>query len=304
MKMHKTSLKYFYLGMAVLLFATCKKETSNPPPSDTETTTSYTHSYFENASGDVDLIGDQAGNQDTVHSLTTYKIVNPGVFSPLSACATINVQRSDTSNTDTLTVDFGSTNCICSDGKIRMGKLQYIYAGGKHYRDSGLVITCNLVNYSVEGNVMNGVKNITNLGMNAAGHLTWYISEYLVINKANGGGNLTWNAAKSKELLNTANVYTGPSTPINWLQAKIAIGGTTNGTLETGVSFTANIISPLVRDFSCAPSPLFQHRHPFIKGAINLTPAAKPVRIIDFGSSTCDFAATIKLEGVLYTFGI
>jgi hypothetical protein len=88
--------------------------------------------------------------------------------------------------------------------------------------------------------------------------------------------------------------------PINWPQARIGITGSASGTTAAGNSYTANITSQLIRDFSCTPNSAQQHRHPFIQGTFQFTPSGKPTRTVDFGAGTCDLNATVTINGHTY----
>jgi hypothetical protein len=286
----------------IFAFTSCKKD-KQEDTTDSDVSGAADHSYVENLSNDMDNIGDQAGNTSTGSSLTTYKIVAPQ-NSVLSTCATISLYNSDTTNSDTLLVDFGNSNCVCNDGKIRNGQLRYVYSGGHHYRDSGIVITVTPISYLVEGNQVSGTKTITNKGRISAGNFQWDITSNLTIVKANGGGTLTWSCTRSKVLLNTSSVYSGASNPINWLQARVGITGSASGTTAAGNSYTATITSQLIRDFSCSPSSANPHRHPFIQGSFDFTPSGKPTRTVDFGPGTCDLNATVTINGHTYNITI
>lgn len=281
----------------LLVLTACKKDQKEETP-DNDTSAASDNAYIENLSNDIDNIGDQAGNTANGSSLTSYKITPEN--SVLSTCATVTVYRADTSNADTLLVDFGANNCVCYDGKIRNGQLRYVYSGGHYYRDSGIVITVTPINYSVEGNLVSGTKTIINKGRISSGNFVWEIVSNLTVVKANNGGTVTWNCNRIKTLLNTSTVYNGPSLPISWGQAKIGLMGSANGTTASGLSYTATITNQLIRDFNCSPSSLYPHRHPFIQGTFEFTPSGKYTRKVDFGAGTCDFNATVTINGTTF----
>jgi hypothetical protein len=272
-----------------LFISSCKKDKKE---NDSDTTAATDHTYAENVSNDVTNIGDQAGGT-TSAGLATYKNGDNSTFS-LSCAQTIT---RDTIN-KVVTVDFGTANNICADGRTRKGKIIYSYSGGNHYCDSGVVITVAFSNYYVDNNQVTGTKTITNKGR-IAGNFNWNVNANIVISKG-GNGNISWSCNHTKVLLNTSTVYFGPSTPIDWAHAKIGLTGTANGTTVQGDNFTANITNQLIRDCNCAPDPAHIHRHPFIQGTIQFTPGTKPTRTIDFGSGTCDFDATVTINGNTY----
>jgi hypothetical protein len=289
--MKKTALKYIGVSLAVLLLSMCKKDdaTKDDEQKDKDTATAYVHTWMEQITSDIGLIGMQAADNDTSSLLNT--------------CAISTQQKADTSNTDTLTVDFGTAGCPGGDGKTRRGILQFIYNGGKHYKDSAVVIRCKPLNYSLDSNRISGTMKIVIKGRNAAGNLNWTTTDSLTLTKANSAGTVTWNASKTVEILNTSTVFTGYSNPIHWSQARVGTTGSTNGVSDDGRNYTATITSQLEKDLSCTPIASTPRRHPFLKGGINFQPAGKSLRVIDYGTGACDAMARMVLEDIPYNFG-
>ncbi len=272
-----------------IMFTSCKKPKRE---TDTDTGSAADHSYAENAANDMVSMGDQAAVGGT---LSTYKLAEGSPSNTyFTACATISLYNADSLNADTVMVDFG-TGCLGSDGRTRVGKIQYVYTGGRFYRDSGIVITVSPIGYSVEGNGITGTKTIKNKGR-INGNMTWDITANLVINKSDGT-TVTWNCNRTKTLLNTSTTYNGPSVPITWTQARVGIVGSAWGVSSSGDAYNANVTSQLIRDFSCTPDATRPHRHPFIQGSVDFTPGSKPTRHLDFGPGSCDFNATVTING-------
>jgi hypothetical protein len=199
-------------------------------------------------------------------------------------CAT--VIRDTTASPKTITVDFGTTNCTCNDGKNRRGKVITTYTG--MYRDSGTVITHTTSNYYVNDNQVIGTKTVTNGGHNTAGNLFYNISVSGSVVKANGGGTVTWNSTRVREWI------AGASTLI-WSDDIYLISGSANGTASNGETFTANITTPLRKEIGC---------YHFVSGVIEVNPANHAQRIIDFGNGTCDNTATLTINGNTYTINL
>ena len=63
-----------------------------------------------------------------------------------------------------VTIDFGSDDCVGNDGRVRKGILNITYTG--RYREVGSAITITTDNYSVDGYLIEGTKVIENLGLN------------------------------------------------------------------------------------------------------------------------------------------
>ena len=295
----KTNRLLLFVGSiflsSLLILSSCRKKEDEQ---DNDTSSASENAYAEGVLNDISSIGDQAGWNNNGNSLNTYRngIDDNAVF--LISCVD-SIVRDTTSATKKITVYFG--NRLCQDGRIRSGALKFSYTNGQKYRDSGVVISVTPLNYVVDGYSVSGTKTITNLGR-INGNFRWSIVANISLINLTNGGIITYACNRTKELLNTATVYNGPSLPINWANAKIGITGSANGNSSNGNSYSAIIQTQLVRDFTCAPDPLRPHRHPFISGVVDFTPGSKPKRTVNFGNGTCDMNATVTVNGNTYNF--
>jgi len=279
MKTHKillTSLSV--IAMSSFVLTGCKKDDE-----DSDTNAAADNAFAESCYSDAMNIADEAGRSGT---MSNYRLGDPDNASLLSTCATVIFDTVSNADQDTITVDFGSTNCTCNDGRNRRGKVIVYYSGT--YRDSGSAHTIGFDNYFVNDNQVMGTKTVTNLGHNAAGHLVYDISVNGSINLANNGGTISWTSQRQREW--TA----GESTPV-WSDDVYSITGTASGTSASGETFTVNITSPLIRNMA-----LGCRRH-FTQGVLELTPGSRPMRTIDFGSGACDDVATVTIGTRVFT---
>lgn len=295
--------------IAALTITACKKKDKNEEQPDTSYSYVNDHNLAETHNNDVGNIGSEAGETGSVNN---YRLENGNaVYGIESApCATVTLDLA----AKQFTVDFGSTLCLCKDGRYRSGKLIYNYSastnGAVWPRQPGYSITCTSQNYLVSNssspadaytvNIINRTHtNTTPLGFNpSTTNLTWTVSANIQVIKpaSAGGGTISWNSNRTIELMNTNDptVY-DPSgnVPIAWNKAKLKINGSTNGTTANGVSYSSTL-SNLIWDAQCTPDPLKPFRHPFTSGTITFTPSGKPARVIDFGyGGGCDFLAQV-----------
>lgn len=137
------------LATGITFFTACKK---NDTTKDTTEDTSYAsdQALAERTFDDAQDIADKA--YDTPSGSGAFKT---------SSCATVS--HSGT----TITVDFGPSNCLCTDGRERRGKIIINYTGA--YPDSGSVHTITFDNYYVNDNKVEGTKTVTNMGTNSSG---------------------------------------------------------------------------------------------------------------------------------------
>ncbi len=281
----KTKTMTYGLAIAAIAFATvfssCKKDKKNEPEEkDTDTSAAADQAFASSSVNDMTSIADEAG---TTYTVSSFKVASPdGMLA--TSCATLTIDTVS-SATRTITVNFGTTNCPCNDGRNRRGSLVITFTG--HYRDSGMVKTVTPVNYFVDDYQITGTKTITNKGHNAAHHLVYEVSANLQIIKPNGGGTIVWNSTRQREW--TA----GESTP-QWNDDMYSITGNASGTNANGNTFTSVITTTLVRNMA-----LGCRRH-FVSGVIDHTPAGKPTRTLNYGNGACDDLATVTINGITY----
>ena len=297
--MKKTKLSLALAGLmlasAVLVSSCKKKETTT----DTDTSGAADSHLAENTSSDIVSMGAQASDNSSAN-LSTYRNGNENQILGLS-CAT--VVRDTTTKTITVTFSGGT----CADGRTRSGSIIYSYAnssnGATHYRDPGFELNVTASNYVVDGNtiIINNktIKNTTPLGFNPAStNEQWSITASITINKA-AGGSVSWTCNRVKTLLNTSTVYpANPVTnPIDWKNARVGFTGSASGSRSNGETFTVNITNQLVRDFGGCE---LNGRAPFIEGTFDYSPSGKAERVFDYGNGSCDFNATVTINGVVH----
>lgn len=278
----KTTKFKLIIATVTIIFSSvltsCKKDTTEEKDSDTAA--AVDQSLASTTVNDMTSISDEAAK---TFSVSNYKTSESNAV--LSSCATISFDT--LASAKTVTVNFGTTNCLCNDGRYRKGSLILTYTG--KYKDSLTVITVTPQNYFVNDNQVTGSKTITNKGHNAAHHLVYEVNANIQIIKANSGGTITWQSIRQRE------ITAGESTKI-WTDDIYSITGNASGTTSNGNSFTSVITSPLIRNMSISC------RKHFIQGKLEHTPGGKATRYIDFGTGVCDDQATVTINGTTYTF--
>jgi hypothetical protein len=273
-KMKALSLAVLLLA---LLFSSCKKKEKEE---DNDTDSASENFLATSIGNDMGNVADEAGRTKNVSSFKTTE-TNLILTSP---CATVQFDTTSASNVDTITVNFGTTNCLCQDGRNRRGSLVITYNG--KYKDSLTLITITPKNYFVNNHGVSGSKTVKNLGHNSSGHLVYEVTENITIAKS-GGGTIVLFATRKREWLQGENT-------LIWADDKYSITGSASGYNSNGRSFTSSITSPLIRDMSLAC------RKHFIQGTFVHTPDGRPDRIIDFGSGACDNLATVTINNKVY----
>lgn len=262
---------------STLLFTSCKKDSNTSKDSDVES--AQDNAMAEATFNDVTTITDQAALGGSVDMrVASDANLNREDGSLGGPCATVSF---DTANAaKVISIDFGTSNCLCKDGRNRRGKITASFTG--HYRDAGTVITISFTNYFVNDNQIIGSKKITNNGLNQSGNLVYTIEVKGSVIKANNGGTISWSSTRQREWI------AGASTPLNLADDVYSITGNANGTTAKGVSYTIAITKPLVRRMTCRW---------FESGSLDVTPANKPTRTLDYGTTGCDANATVTILG-------
>ncbi len=277
------------LTAAAIAFTGCRKKEEE----DNDTSAASDNSTAESSFNDLATIAEQG----STGSVTSFRNASDE-GSLLSNCATVTINNAVSTNNDTVTVDFGTVNCMCNDGRNRRGKVIAIYTGGANYRDSLLLITITTSNYFVNDNQVLGTKTITNRGHINNNRLQWDITVNGQVILANSEGTVTWTSNRTKVLLAGETTYGGP---INWAIAKWEITGNISGTNRHGENFSGLITTPLVRDMTCI------YRRHFQFGKFEFTPGSRPTRYVNFdidendvNGYDCDALALVTINGNTY----
>ncbi len=198
---------------------------------------------------------------------------------PCNVILTIDTLNS----TKSVTIDWGSSNCDCNDGKQRRGKIVTTFTG--KYRDSGTVITHTPVDYYVNDNKIAGTKTVTNMGTNASGQPYFNISVNGTVSMTDGDV-FTYSSTRVRTWTH------GYTTLLNFSDDEFDISGTANASSTNGNGYSATITTPLHVRMGCAY---------IMSGVLEFTPTGKALRTINYGPGTCDNTFTVTINGTTYT---
>ena len=274
MKTSKVILSLMSLALILVFMAGCKKDSddTNPPANSTKSATD--NALAENLYNDVKDWSDQAMAGTTLRSTLT-----DTVFMGTCVLATLDT----TASAWVLTIDFGATNCLCTDGKYRRGKIIAVFTGPYWY--PGTVITYTFDNYFVDYNQLLGTKIVTNKGLNNLNHLWWEITENGSVIKANNGGTITWISTKQLEWTE------GMNTISVWWDDVYQLTGEAHGVNSANADYQYNITTPLKKKLNCQW---------IVSGVLTLQVTGLPLITMDYGDGTCNNNADIIINGVTY----
>ncbi|MDQ3049048.1 MAG: hypothetical protein M3R27_15975 [Bacteroidota bacterium] len=205
----------------------------------------------------------------------------------LASCATWTLDNYDTvTYPKTLTIDYGTVNCLCSDGVNRRGKIIATYSG--KYRNPGTIISITLNNFFHNNNQVQGSQSFTNSGLNTAGNLTYsaIVSNGSITTSL---GIISWSSNQTIEWVS------GQSTMMNPFDDAYLISGSSSGTGLNGNSFTTSINSPLRTELACRW---------ITSGSFILSPQNYSSMTMDYGSGGCDNSATVTLNASTTTISL
>jgi len=254
-------------------FIACKKESKDDSDTQPAQDNSLAESNYNDANTMVD-VSVAAGTSFSFRQATNQDVARlEGI---LGNCGTVTI---DTVNSPrSVTINFGTSNCLCADNRYRRGKIIATWTG--KYRDAGTVINITFDGYYVNDNQIKGTHKTTNMGLNGAQHLVYKIEVNGSIVKANNGGTITWVSTREREWV------AGSSTPLNIADDTYSITGSASGTNASGEAYTISITQALVRKMSC---------YWFESGIVEVTPAGRLKRTLDYGNTGCDNKATVTI---------
>jgi len=268
------------VSIALLMFASCKKDKAEE---DRDGTSAVEYAMADAAFGDVASISDEAYDG----SLESYRVIGGGAEKVMTTCATISFDTTVTPKT--LTVDFGTSDCLCNDGNYRRGKI--IVSWNLPYRDSGSSHAITFDNYFVNYNQLLGTKTVVNNGRNSAGKLSYTVTVNGSIvwdpQYFGGGGTSTYTSTRTR-------VWTTGEGTATWLDDVYHISGSASGTTRAGSSYTMLVTTPLKKEIG------FKH---LTGGILEFTPAGKYTRTIDYGyvNGLRDALAKVTINAYVFT---
>ena len=260
------------ITLSVFIFAAaCHKDASSLNTDDNGGYASD-NSKMEQNSNDVVSIADVAVSSPSGTNTNMRTTGTTGI----GHCATIT---HDTVGTVyTTTINFGTADCPCLDGKNRRGSIIVTYTG--NYFNAGSVRTITYDNYYVNDNQLTGKKVITNVGLNSSNQDYYTVQVNDTLNLGAGNGEIVWSGTRTRTWL------TGYNTPTDRTDDSYLIGGTTTLIRANGNTFVMTITTPLQVAYGCA----------WIEaGVVTITGPGGGTRTLNYGNGNCDSEAQLTL---------
>jgi len=273
--MKTKTVKFFtaiaLVAMTSLVYTGCKKQDPKPKDANAARDNANAESAFAGIWKQISTVTDSSN----------------ALRSPAAACATASITPFDLVTwPKTVVINFGTINCMGSDGNNRRGIITAVFSGP--YLDSGTVITVTLSNYYHNDYYIQGTQTITNKGNNAAGHLVYnVVVSGATVTHPTDGRSSTWNTNQDREF------FAGYTTSLNIFDDIYLIRGSASGVSMEGESYTIVTNTDLQVNVGC---------HWIVKGNFTLTLADYPSYpiVFDYGTGVCDGDATATLDGTVY----
>jgi hypothetical protein len=250
-----------------MLFLACNRDRVTW---DGEITSTVDNNFADSEFSAIRNLVDTEGRADsTIYGKTSG---TASIFCP-SSTSTLTV-LSPTSAL--LVLDFG-TGATCLDGRLRTGKLRATFNG--KWKDAGSTVTITPDGYTVAGYAFSFTATITANGRDGANHVNWTtaVTNAIMIHPLNG--TINWTSTRTTTWIEGEG-NTDPNTFV------YQVVGSSSGTARNGLTFTANIDSPLRFALNCR----------YIEAGVwSISPQDREKRTIDYGTTGCDDQATLNV---------
>ena len=267
----------FLVASSALVFQACQKSNDNIIGNgDDQGGYASDASRIEWANDDVISIADAAGEvYNGAYMRTTHN-------TSIGTCCTVGVDT--VSNPHTLVIRFGSSDCVCLDGRSRKGTIIVSYSG--EYSDAGQPHTITFDNYYVNDNQLTGTISTTRVDTTIAGN--WYY-------KVTTADSMN----VSQDPLNSQFVVWKGSLVRKWVQGYttgdrsddiFSISGTGLLTRPDGNVFSFQIATPLQFALGCN----------FCESGVVNVSGYEGARILNYGAGTCDANAQLSIGVHIY----
>lgn len=272
------ALLIVFTALLIASMTGCKKDSEG---GDTSVQSATDNSLAENLYADVFKVVDDAakGQDGDLYGQGKSKSLLDG------GCATLTIYPFDTITwPKTLTIDFGSENCLGNDGKYRRGVIIVKLTGRYLWPNTTITITTD--EYFVNDHKIEGVKTVINNGRNEDDFLEFLISvENGKITRPDGKQFL-WESNRKRIWIE------GEETPWPEIFDDVyLISGAANGTNINELDFEIEITNDLRVEIGCKW---------IVSGTLELRPEGLYTRILDYGDGACDNQATVTVNGITF----
>jgi len=263
------------IGIGILTLTSCEKKTnSTPEESNLTAYSNYLNAVSMFALPDIEKA--TMDEEDNLKSTT------------FSDCLIITVTENENGEFWPLnkTLDFGAENCEDYRGNQRRGIINISISDW--WRNEGSVRQITFDNYYFNDNKLEGIKTITNNGLNIDGNLTFTKTVENASITFVDGTSVNWDCIRNSELIEGGDTYI-------FADDVWSVTGSGTGINGGGQSYTVNITSALIYNNAC----YFP-----VSGIVEIITNGGNTGIINFGDGECDTQASLTVGGITTTIDL
>lgn len=265
-------------SIVMIVISACKDEDIINNPYQTSTQASQDHLFAENIFNDINRIVEDGFNVNGLNK---------------SSCVNYKTIASDSSDADTLIINYGDNDCLDEYGKIRRGKIIVIYTA-PYQEESSQTITTFDQYYVNSTDWIQGSRIMTNNGTDNNGNMIFDV--LIDANISTEIGRIDWISNRTRYWANGYETILDPFDDI------YKIVGSSNGNGLNDRDFTVNITDTLIVRLECiSPDMPFEHRCMIVSGKAEVKPEEYPVRKINYGMDECDCNFSVAVNNDIYT---
>lgn len=201
-----------------------------------------------------------------------------GFKSVLDTCPIIIVEHPDSMFFPrTMIIDYGEDYCETFHGRAKKGKI--IISISRPMYQEGSVRTVTFEDYFIAEHQIEGVRTLTNKGMNDSGNMNFEVT-------LRGGKIIFPNGTVATREMNHNREWTyGIDSPRYWWDDQWLIRGTARGVHREGKSYNNRVMDPVLVKSIC--------RFP-VSGTIEMNIGDMPAPVmLNYGDGECDHLATL-----------
>ena len=292
----KSSMKMFFiLALAGLVFTSCKKDSETPDTFTEDQLVAYDQNQADTEADDVSNLESQI--MEANDSKFNGRIASDSVEVPFDTanCAQVTIVPKGSNPTGTFTINFGSTGCLCKDGRRRKGKIISTFTN--RIRTQGAEINTSYENYGVSRRgstefIMfdnsSTKKTITTsapavITDNAVLGITREVNMKVTLPAGNvfsytGSRQMEWNLGQLQNRWD--NVYITKA------------GSNQSGVDRKGRNYTMTVNTDLVRKAECAFIGIYKP----VSGQVTISHDNK-TKVVNFGDGACDNSVDVTING-------
>jgi len=270
--MKRKSLSLLWIAALVFGFSSCQKDDTMEQKVAVAEDEAISDALFSQAIEEVDDLGDHTGLFEVEPGDITEKNSGAPQNPPPSTGSRIVEITPQVGFPKTITITF--TNWQIGERPIKNGVIQIVITGPMHRAGTSRTITFQ--NFSVGGNLIEGVKTITNV-------------DGVTVNITLRGGKITFEDGTfiTREVTRSRKWIAGLRTPMFIWDDEFQIEGTVSGVNRRGEQYSVVITKPLIRKMACLW---------LVEGTKTVQTGNRSL-ILDFGNGTCDNVATVTADG-------